>query len=570
MRAGRLASRSTTGATGLLVGTTLGLLALGPGLRRGYLLTYDMVFVPDQPLTATVLGTDGSVPRSVPNDLVVVLASHLLPADIVQKVLLLGAFALAGWGVGRLMPTRLAAAVATAAFVWNAYVFERLVIGHWGFLLGLAALPWTAGAVLAVRRSAPGSVARLCLVIALVGLAGSTPLLLNVLLMVVLMAGPGARGRVRALMTASAVAAGAAAPWLVPALLDPPARPADPAGVAAFAARADTPLGVLGSVLTSGGIWNPAVWPQERSSALLTVTVLTLLAAAVAAGLPVLWRSWRGGGSMVVVAGAVGLALSLAGAVAGVDDVLRAAVVHVPGGGLLRDGQKFVALVVLPLALCAGLAAQRSARHLREGAWLLTLVPLAVLPSLAWGAHGRLDAVSYPGSWAGMRRAVEPLARAGSGDVAVFPFTYYRRFAWNGNRVVLDPTPRFLDAHVVVNDDLELSDRVVRGEDARAARIRTGLARRTPVGRLLAREHIRVVVEQLDQPDPEHQRARLKALPLLWSQGDLAVRAVPGGAARHRPTRPPAGLVIGALTLAGAAVAVLLPRGRTRWYARGT
>ena len=31
---------------GLVTGLCLGLLALGPGLRRGFLLSYDMVFVP--------------------------------------------------------------------------------------------------------------------------------------------------------------------------------------------------------------------------------------------------------------------------------------------------------------------------------------------------------------------------------------------------------------------------------------------------------------------------------------------------------------------------------------------
>ena len=101
----RMARRVTPGVAGLLVGGLLGLLALGPALRPGYLLSYDMVFVPDQPLTAMTLGTDGSVPRAVPNDLVVVLASHLLPGDVVQKILLLAVFVLGGWGVDLLWTT---------------------------------------------------------------------------------------------------------------------------------------------------------------------------------------------------------------------------------------------------------------------------------------------------------------------------------------------------------------------------------------------------------------------------------------------------------------------------------
>ncbi|MEO7981551.1 MAG: hypothetical protein ABI807_11780, partial [Sporichthyaceae bacterium] len=93
------------GAVGALTGLVVALVALGPALARGYLLAYDLVGVPDQPLMARVLGTDGSVPRAVPNDLVVVLLSTVLPGDVVQKVLLLAVFVLGGWGVGRLMPT---------------------------------------------------------------------------------------------------------------------------------------------------------------------------------------------------------------------------------------------------------------------------------------------------------------------------------------------------------------------------------------------------------------------------------------------------------------------------------
>ena len=43
------------------LGLCLGLLALGPGLGRGYLLRYDMVFVPSPQFNAAVLGTSGTL-----------------------------------------------------------------------------------------------------------------------------------------------------------------------------------------------------------------------------------------------------------------------------------------------------------------------------------------------------------------------------------------------------------------------------------------------------------------------------------------------------------------------------
>src|SRR4029077_7283441 len=49
-------------------------------------------------------------------------------------------------------------------------------------------------------------------------------------------------------------------PWLIPALQH--TVYIDPGGVAAFAARADTPFGSVGSLLMLGGIWNAQTVPE--------------------------------------------------------------------------------------------------------------------------------------------------------------------------------------------------------------------------------------------------------------------------------------------------------------------
>ena len=58
----------TAQGPGFAVGLVLGLLALGPGLRRGFLLSYDMVFVPREPFTSAMFGLSGGAPRAVPSD----------------------------------------------------------------------------------------------------------------------------------------------------------------------------------------------------------------------------------------------------------------------------------------------------------------------------------------------------------------------------------------------------------------------------------------------------------------------------------------------------------------------
>src|SRR5258708_10919723 len=83
-----LATRAAPACIGLL----LGLLALGPGLGPGYLLSYDMVFVPRPPFNALVLGTSGTLPRAVPSDAVIAALARVLPADVAQKLALLAIF----------------------------------------------------------------------------------------------------------------------------------------------------------------------------------------------------------------------------------------------------------------------------------------------------------------------------------------------------------------------------------------------------------------------------------------------------------------------------------------------
>src|SRR5262249_6192639 len=43
----------------VLAGLLLGMLAMGPALVRGFVLSYDMVFVPDPPLSSALLGLAG-------------------------------------------------------------------------------------------------------------------------------------------------------------------------------------------------------------------------------------------------------------------------------------------------------------------------------------------------------------------------------------------------------------------------------------------------------------------------------------------------------------------------------
>ncbi|HNJ79219.1 MAG TPA: hypothetical protein PKX56_07680, partial [Marmoricola sp.] len=85
--------------------SVLPVLALGPVLfRAGYLLTFDMVWVPQLSMRPSFLGLGSGWPRAVPSDAVVAILDNLLPAMIIQKALLYGALAAAGLGVAAVLP----------------------------------------------------------------------------------------------------------------------------------------------------------------------------------------------------------------------------------------------------------------------------------------------------------------------------------------------------------------------------------------------------------------------------------------------------------------------------------
>jgi len=128
-----------------------------PLLAPGYLLLRDAVSTPRSYLSDAALGLSDAAPRALPQDFAVALASHVLDGGVVVKVLLIAGLWLAGWGSARLAAAVLPASgaggqfVAATLAVWNPYVGERLLQGHWSLLVGYGCLPWVAATVLRMR-----------------------------------------------------------------------------------------------------------------------------------------------------------------------------------------------------------------------------------------------------------------------------------------------------------------------------------------------------------------------------------------------------------------------------------
>ena len=603
----------------VLYSLVLALLVLGPLLGSGYLLLRDAVSTPRSYATDAALGLGDAAPRAVPQDVLLAALTHVVDGGVVVKAILVLALTAAGWGAARLARALLGVSlapqlVAATIAIWNPYVGERLLQGHWSLLAGYAALPWTVLAAQRLRigaRRAPAdritatdpagtsspptgagaptdsppaklpatatganstatrsvvapwaSAARTARpwlilggVLAAAGLTPTGSLLAGLIAVLVV-------GR-RNLLGTVGVWILSASPWLVAtALSGGAAEASDPAGVAAFSARAEPGLGTLGSLAGLGGIWNSAAVPGSRttlfavlSTAVLLVIVLCGIRAVGAAGDPATRRTRR---VLLILAG-VAIVLPALGATGWGISTGEFLMEQLPGAGLLRDTQKYVALAMPAFAVCgaAGCRAlatvrrdQRETPHPPSGdstepfrdspepaeretsdgppgrqaliAAGFMAALLLTLPDLAWGVGGALRPVHYPAGWERVAEKVE-----GPGDVAVLPAGMFRVFPYSGRVPVLDPAPRMLRSDVLQTGVLPVRGQVVEGEGARAQRVENLLLHGADPDEL-ATQGVGWLLFEHRRPDAIGSAKQTVAqLNPVYSDGDLSLYRIP-------------------------------------------
>lgn len=536
------------GTAGLL----LGLLALGPALHSGFVLSYDMVFVPNAPLNVADLGFSGGPPRAVPSDLVVALASRVIPADILQKLILLAIFVLAAAGAAALVssgwarraghPPPLPAQLAAGVFyAWNPFVAERLIMGQWAMMLGYAGLPWVLRELASGGQPVRyGRLAVAALPAAVGGFAAMT--------ITVLAAAPVAlanrdtwRDRVRDLALALGVLAVLSLPWLIPAITVP--VHADPAGALVFAARADTPFGTAGSLFMLSGIWNAQAVPAGYDGPAAPFWLVVVVIAAAGYVLVARRRRICPGLGWAAIAGAC---LAAIGLFAVTRAVLHDAIAAWPGFAMLRDGQQFVAPLALAdsIGLATGVAALRPNLARASGpvaalGLCAVLAPVVLLPGMAWGGAGRLRAVSYPTDWQRARAIIGDSRLPGS--VLLLPWAQYRRYPWNDGEAVYDPWARLTSRSMIWNDALQVGRVTVAAESQQSRRLGPVLRLPGPLTTALVAAGVRYVVVDSGPllGKPVRRLAGLARLPgatVLLASRDLILYLLPSPGAR-KPMR---------------------------------
>ncbi len=477
----------TTVALDAWVMALAALLCLSALTSPGLGLSGDLVFSPRQPLTAETLGLGGRLPRAVPLDAVVALLGYVLPGEALFRLGVLAGLVLAGGGAHRLaqgcsVPSRAAAA---GFAVWNPFTVERLALGQWALLLAYGTLFLVAGAAVRSRARHTGSAPLTppWSTWAWVGLASLTPTG-GVLATVTAVALAGPRcARVAVVATGCVLLQ---LPWVLPAVLGAAAGTADTVGVTAFRAQPDAPGGTLVSLLGLGGIWDLDSVPTSRTSLLGVAAAVVVLAVVLGA-----WRRLPAGAGPLVAVALGGLLLAIAPRTPVLEDLIGWLVTRVPGGGLLRDSQKWIAPLVVLASVSLAVSLDRLRRSAAAhgapvGAVLVVagvLLPFVLLPDATGRTWDAVRPVTYPREFSAIRDTLA--ASRDPGAMVLLPWRSYRRFDWGNARSAHDPAYAWFDLPMVGSDELVVGRRVVGDRDPTTEEVRRA-ATATDAGRQLA------------------------------------------------------------------------------------
>ena len=456
--------------------TAISLLILAPLVGVGYIITADMSWGPHLPTVPIENNT------WLLTEILIVLVK-LITSSIVQKLILLAIFILAGLGAHRLASLArslrdypLAAYTAGMLYIFNPFVYSRLMQGQWLVLLGYALLPWAVASLWRLMQKPAWPTAwRAFVWSVLVALASLHAVGFVALAAVALFVAAGKTGiRRRAVWSLALAGAWAVANglWLIPALTGHSHISSEVGSFGAAQLQAFATSGTIHGSVPLSSLLLEGFWPDRQFRYTLPSTLATWWPAVVLLGSLIIIGIVR----IVRKRDRLGLALLALGLIAwwlgmGVGwrwsaGVTQFLVDHVPFYRGYREPQKWLMLLALSYAYCAANGTAWLMNRLKPMDWrpvvagVAALLPLLLVPTLLWGAGGQLKSVQYPADWYSVRGVLDK--SAGDSPVVVLPWHMYLRLSFAGNqgtlpgRVVANPARHFFSQAVVTGNDAEL------------------------------------------------------------------------------------------------------------------
>jgi hypothetical protein len=520
----------------------LALLIMAPLLRPGFVFALDMVPTP-------VWRLPGQVTSSYLFYAVMHVLNFVIPADVLQKMLLLGIFLLAGQGMHRLVQKlqdspgtsinqEIGAYVSGIFYLVNPYTYSRFMAGQFAVLFGYALLPWFAWVLLKFLRKPSWRAA--CKVGGLAASIGIVSIHSLGLLLVMAVAALGIalwkmqtdtlalRRLVVLILLSAGIFIALSSYWLLPLMTGHGATASAIGGFGAgdqqaFMTLGHGALGRLASVGRLEGFWVEGQGLYRLPQAIGPVwwLVLGLVLSLTVAGALQLWR----GGKRYIVAW-LGLSAMIAAVLAaGIFTSWLSA--HVPFFAGYREPHKFVGLLVLAYAvfLGSGVAAVLD-RCQRFGALpMLAVVMVAVVlpfvyaPSMLLGGGRQLSTHQYPLGWFSVNERLN--ADPDQFKVLFLPWHLYMHFDFTAT-FMANPAQNFFDKPTLTSNDPELGHSSPNQPDPVKALIAQqllpGAQNRTDLAARLSRLRIKyVVLAEESDSNIYHYLDQQKDLRLVYS-----------------------------------------------------
>lgn len=387
--------------------------------------------------------------------------------------------------------------VSGAFYSVNPFVFERLYAGQIFVLFGYALLPVVAASIVRASTRRGWQQWTPAVWITLDGAISVHFIWIDLVLLVGLVVWQRTR---RTLLWSSAVLGltGALNAYLVvPYLLQRSTVAVGTTDLAAFRTAADPVFGLYINVLGLYGFWRHGpTLPKAVVVAWPAILAVFLLVAALA-----WWRTAIGAKDSLV--GVLGIAASLGfflalGTQGPTGSIFRFLYAHLPGFAVMREPEKFSALVALAYAVCGGLGVEMISRRysaMRASAWggIGILAVVAYTPTIFWGLSGQLAASSYPADWQTANR----IMGSGPGTILSLPLNEYESFSFTQERVVASPAPVVFSRRVLVGGVVDagtLATQSVSPENAFLSDVASRGQTIHYLGRVLAQLGVRYVV----------------------------------------------------------------------------